>query len=145
MTDLTPYDQSYNDAEVPEDGFSTIPDGKYQAMVSAFYFNPVGEYLFLVWELMILNGEYEGRNIRKSDRIDANTIQYRKKEIQICQIDIEKFSDLETDSTRARFLDINLEIQISTRTSQTTGKKYTNIYINKRLDVVESNNDGTPF
>jgi hypothetical protein len=103
------------------------PDGKYEVMVESVELTTAkssGNPL-LKWRLRITSGPHENKVLFKNRAITPNTIEWVKKELQICGLDLEPFSNL---PSRLREL-ANLELAVS----KVTRGEHDSIYVNKRI------------
>jgi len=103
------------------------PDGKYQVMVESVELTTAkssGNPL-LKWRLRITSGPHENKLMFKNRAITPNTIEWVKKELQICGLELEPFSNLP-----GRLRDLaNVELAVS----KVTHGEHDNIYVNKRI------------
>ena len=132
--DLSYLDDEYEETEVPEQEFSPIPDGKYQVLVDKVELttaqstgNPM-----LKWTLRILGPAYRERLLWKNSVLLSGLLQYVKKDLQTCGIQIQKISDL--PDQLEKLLDLKLEI-----TKKTKGDNE-NIYFNKLISGASEDN-----
>jgi hypothetical protein len=115
------------------------PDGKYQVMVESVELTTAkssGNPL-LKWRLRITSGPHENKLLYKNRAITPNTIEWVKKELQICGLDLEPFSNL---PGRLREL-ANVELAVS----KVTHGEHDNIYVNKRLNQVSARPTGASW
>lgn len=132
---LSEFDEAYEQAE--EVGFTELPDGKYQARIERAAIEPnkkTGE-LMLVWELVIVTGDYEGKTVRKLNTIRNETLSFIKTDFSRLNVQIEKFSKLE--SYLPEVLDLIVNIELKHGKANAEGKSYQNIYLNKVVGRVD--------
>lgn len=126
-TATAPAEQQQQAAEFRAATRFVAPDGQYQVMVENVELTTAkssGNPL-LKWRMRITSGPYENKLLFKNRAITANTIEWVKKELQVCGLELEPFSNL---PYRLREL-ANLELAVS----KVTKGEHDNVYVNKRL------------
>jgi hypothetical protein len=130
-TDLAHFDDVYKDSEVDEDGFDTVPDGKYQVNVDRVELvrTTKGDPM-LKWTMRILGPNFAGRNLwRYNVMASDENIRWLKKDLYACELRLTRISEL--PANLERLLDVRLEV-----TKRTKGE-YESIYINKRIRTAD--------
>ncbi len=151
--DLSRFDEDYRRAPASEQQQSRpaqaqmrfgLPDGQYRVTVESVELTTAkssGNPL-LKWRFRVTAGAFENRLLFKNRAITPNTIEWVKKEMKACGLELEPFSDL---PHRLRDL-LNVQLAIA----KVTKGDNENIYINKRLtpkcegDLAELSDD-LPF
>lgn len=144
--DLSRFDDDYRSVQVerPQPAQTQmrfgIPDGRYKVRVENVELtvakssgNPMLRY-----RMRIMVGPFESRLIVKNRAITSATIEYVKKELDTCGLELEPFSNLPM-----RLGDLtNMELEIA----KVTKGDYENIYFNKRLSALPGyTNDPGPL
>jgi hypothetical protein len=143
--DLSVYDEAYAGAEAPSnDGFQPLPDGTYQVFIEDVELKETKETAkpMIVWKFKVLSGNHKGRVEYKNDVIQDEKMSFIKGSLLTCGLILNKFSELpdKIDSL------INVDIEITIKTTKKNGNEYRNIYINKRIDTTgEVTEDQIPF
>lgn len=125
---LADMDDAFSEAEVQLDDHSPVPDGTYQVSVDKVELtksksgNPM-----LKWELRIIGGNHRKRKLFKNSVITHNSMPYFKKDLVVAGLNLSSLSELETRVEE--LLDIQLEVKKATK------GEYTNIWINKRIEI----------
>ena len=130
-TDLAHFDDVYKDSEVDEDGFDTVPDGKYQVNVDRVELvrTTKGDPM-LKWTMRILGPNFAGRNLwRYNVMASDENIRWLKKDLYACELRLTRISEL--PANLERLLDVRLEVTKSTK------GEYESIYINKRIRTAD--------
>ena len=130
-TDLAHFDDVYKDSEVDEDGFDTVPDGKYQVNVDRVELvrTTKGDPM-LKWTMRILGPNFAGRNLwRYNVMASDENIRWLKRDLYACELRLTRISEL--PANLERLLDVRLEV-----TKRTKGE-YESIYINKRIRTAD--------
>lgn len=128
-TDLARFDDDFAAAPVEEKEFGDIPDGKYRVAVDRVEIATTkrSKTPALKWRLRIFDGQYRGRILFRTSVLSSpQTIAWLKRDLHLCGVDLQKFSEL--PSELERLLDVELEV-----TKRTKGD-FENVYFNKRLD-----------
>ena len=132
--DLSYLDEEYSSTEVPDQDFSPIPDGKYQTVIERAELitaqssgNPM-----LKWTLRILGPAFRDRLLWKNSVLLTGLLQYVKKDLHTCGVNIQKMSDL--PGQLEKLLDIRLEIVKKTKNGSE------NIFINKLISGASEDN-----
>lgn len=136
---LRELNNDWQNAEVKENEFSPLPDGKYQVKVNSVHVEENEEWrsLWLVWEFVVLEGQYQNRKIFKRARLDdPDRLSWVKTDFHRLGIVFDNLSEIEENLQFA--LDAILEVQLKTTKPNTEGKTYQNCYINRRLDDQET-------
>jgi hypothetical protein len=129
-TDLADFDDVYKDADVSDDEFEPVPDGKYQALVDRMELvrTSKGDPM-LKWTLRILGPKCEGRLLwRYNVLASQQNIQWLRKDLHACGVFI---LPSELPANLDRLLDIKLNI-----TKKTKGD-FDSIYINSRIKTAD--------
>ena len=143
---LKQYDADWQNAEVKENDFTPLPDGKYQVTVESARIEENKEYgsLWLVWELSVVEGQYEGHKIFKRARLDEpERFSWVKTDFHRMGITLWNLSEIE--DVLPHVLDIILEVQLKTTKPNAEGKTYQNCYINRRVDNQDIDDSDMPF
>ena len=130
-TDLAGFDDDYMGSEVPDDGFDSVPDGKYQVIVDRVDLTRTSKGdPMLKWALRILGPTHEGRLLwRNNVMASSENITWLKKDLYACDLRLARISEL--PANLERLLDIHLEV-----TKKSRGE-YESVYINKRIRTAE--------
>jgi len=130
--DLTHLDAEFATAEVPEQDFTPIPDGKYQVAVERAEIvtaqssgNPM-----LKWTLRVLGPTFKDRLLWKNSVLISGLMEYVKRDLQTCGLHLTKISELGDHLNE--LLDVRLEIVKKTKNGSE------NVFINKRLAGAEN-------
>lgn len=126
--DLTQYDEDFQRADVREQEFEAVPDGKYQVAVDRVELtrarssgNPM-----LKWALRILGPNHAGRLLWRNNVMgSAENMKWLKTDLHICGLELQKLSDL--PASLDRLVGVTLEI-----TKRTKGDNE-NVYFNRRI------------
>lgn len=143
---LKQYDADWQKAEVKENDFTPLPDGKYQVTVESARIEENEEYgsLWLAWELSVVEGQYKSRKIFKRARLDdPDRLGWVKTDFHRMGIILDSLSEIE--DVLPNVLDVILEVQLKTTKPNTEGKTYQNCYINGRLDSQQVDEEDVPF
>jgi hypothetical protein len=104
-----------------------VPDGQYRVNVDSVELttakssgNPM-----LKWKLRVLAGPYEHRWLFKNRVITPATLEWVKKEMAVCGLELEPFSDLPHRLAEL----VNTELLVA----KLTRGEYENIYLNKKV------------
>ncbi|MCP4680074.1 MAG: DUF669 domain-containing protein [Deltaproteobacteria bacterium] len=133
--DLTQFDDPFAEAEVEDNDYDPVPDGKYQATVEQVELTrtkTTGRPM-LKWTLRILAPQCRGRKLWRNNVIAEDNIKWLKKDLYTCGLEIQRVSDL--PANLHKLLDIKLEIAKVTRGDNE------NIYLNKLIVM----DDGAGF
>lgn len=140
MGALTKFNDAYDDAEV-YDEFSPIQDGTYQVFVDEVAIKETKESKLpmLAWKFKVMSGNCEGRVLFKNSVINDNTLSYIKTDLSICELELERFSDLYM--RLEDLLNIQLEVKVVTK-----GENQ-NIYIQRKISITgnTAKDDDIPF
>jgi len=135
--DLSQYDQEYQQTEAAD--FDEVPDGKYQVRIQSVRMaestngNPL-----IKWDLVILNGKFEGRHIFKNSVITPAALPFIKGDLKTLGLQLAKFSDLPL------YLETLLDLRLNV-TKRTKGD-FTNVYFQNLITAAApANPDETPF
>jgi len=127
--DLSHLDEQYSETEVEEQDFEPVPDGKYQVTVEAVELthaqssgNPM-----LKWKLRILGPAFRNRILWRNSVITSNTLQYLKKDLLLCGLQLAKLSEL--NRHLGELLDVKLEVNKRTKGDSE------NVFFNRRITV----------
>lgn len=137
--DLSRFDDEYSRAEVQENEFEAIPDGKYQVAVDRVELarakssgNPM-----LKWTLRVLGPTHRGRLLWRNNVIgSAENMKWLKTDLHICGLELRRLSDL--PASLERLLGVTLEV-----TKRTRGDNE-NVYFNRRI-VREGREEGSQY
>ena len=143
---LKQYDADWQNAEVKKSEFTPLLDGKYQVTIDVARIEENKEYgsLWLVWELSVVEGQYERHKIFKRARLDEpERLSWVKTDFHRLGIELQNLSEIE--EALPHVLDIIAEVQLKTTKPNTEGKTYQNCYINRRVDNQVSDCDSVPF
>ena len=137
--DLADLDEDYTQAEVQEDSFDAVPDGKYQVAVAKVHIarSKTSGAPMLKWQLKILGPTHAGRYLFRNNMLRKESLAWLKTDLHRCGVALEKVSDL--PSRLNDLLDIALEV-----TKKTKGDNE-NVYIGKRIEVAAPSPELTPF
>ena len=135
VVDLSRFNEEYRrtkteDATAPQQSSQTrfgVPDGQYRVCVDSVELTTArssGNPL-LKWKLRILAGPFENRWLFKNRAITPSTLEWVKKEMRVCGLELEPFSDLPHRLSEL----VNTELMVS----KLTRGEYENIYLNKRV------------
>ena len=132
--DLTHLDEEFTTTEIPDQDFSPIPDGRYQVNIDRVELgtaqssgNPM-----LTWTLRILGPAFKDRILWKNSVLLSGTLQYVKKDLHTCGVQIQKLSDL--PDHLEDLLDIKLEIVKKSKNENF------NIFFNKMISGESEDN-----
>lgn len=142
---LRQFDDQWRNAEVKENEFTPLPDGKYQVTVESARIEENEEYgsLWLVWEFAVAEGQYMDRKIFKRALLDdPDRFSWIKTDFHRMGITLNLISEIE--EVLPYVLDAVIEVQLKTTKPNAEGKTYQNCYINRRLDGLISDDD-VPF
>jgi len=133
--DLSYLDDEFEQAEVKETDFEEVPDGRYQCRVERAELtraqttgNPM-----LKWTLRVLGPTQRDRLIWKNSVLTTGTMEYVKKDLQVCGVTLTRLSDL--GQHLPDLLDLKIEVSKQSKNGNS------NIFINKRI-VTEGGSDG---
>lgn len=130
--DLSQFDDDFADAEIEKIDNEEPPDGKYQVAVEKVELAKAktsGNTL-LKWQLRIIGPRCRGRCLFRNNVIaTAENVKWLKKDLDAAGMEVSgmKLSDL--PDRLKELLDVTLEVQ------KKTNGEYTNVYINRRLDI----------
>lgn len=137
---LKQFDNDWVGVKVKENEYANLPDGKYQVRVDVARIEENKEYssLNLMWELVVVGGQYENRRIFKRNGLDnPERFEWLKTDLFRAGISLDRLSEIE--DALPGLLDRVLEVQLKTGKPNAEGKTYQNCYINKLL------NESAPF
>ncbi len=139
FVDLADLDEEYSQAEIQEDSFDTVPDGKYQVQVmkAELTLAKTTQARMLKWHLKILGPTNVGRYLFKNSMLSPKSLTYVKTDLHRCGVDLEKMSELQNRLNE--LLDLILEVRKKTKDDNE------NVYIDKRIEVLASDQTLTPF
>lgn len=134
--DLSPFDSLYRSqspAEVPVHS-DTIPDGRYEVVIAEASLTRSGAgNPMLRWLLRIAGATYRDRVIRKHSVISEKSLPFLRRELEICGLRLDTFSDL---AHRVHELE-GLELEVT----KLTKGEFVNIYFNRAI-TAKSQPDG---
>ena len=141
---LEDFNDEFENAEIQE-GFSSLPDGKYQARLDAIRMEPNSYtgFLHLAIEFVVCSGEYEGRKIFYSKPVKQEQMPYIKTDLARLGIKPARFSLVEKEFSSV--LDKIVDIQLKTSKPNMEGKVYQNTYINKVVGEAPKTDNEVPF
>ena len=126
--DLSSLDDAYTRASIDENGFDSVPDGKYRVNVEKVELTRAkrsGNHL-LKWTLRIMRPQCADRLLWRNNLIATpENLKWLKSDLHICGLELEKLSDL--PSRLDSLLDLKLEV-----TKRTKGQ-HTNVYFSKLI------------
>ena len=125
--DLLDFDEDYETAEVSDDEFQPVPDGKYQVRVDTVELTRTqkGDPM-LKWKLRIVGPSHGGRILwRNNVMASPDNIRWLKKDLYASDVKLARISEL--PANLERLLDIHLEVVKKTR------GEFDAIYFNKRI------------
>jgi hypothetical protein len=128
---LKALDGSHNPASV-EDGFSSLPDGKYHVRLDKLYFNQAktSGRSQCVWEFDIIDGQYAFRKIFKFSGMDTgDNLDFLTRDLRRAGIENFKWSTVQEQFKNV--LDKLFEVELKTK--KTTKGEFQSIYIQKQL------------
>lgn len=133
--DLSYLDDEFEQAAVKETDFEEVPDGRYQCRIERAELtraqttgNPM-----LKWTLRVLGPTQRDRLIWKNSVLTAGTMEYVKKDLQVCGVTLTRLSDL--SQHLPDLLDLKIEV------AKTTKNGNSNVFINKKI-VTEGGSEG---
>jgi hypothetical protein len=133
--------EAYRNAEIPDNKFEVLPEGKYDAEITKVEikaFNKGDELkLKLRWEIRIISPDFRGRYLSKFTALDGEYIKYTKTDINTCEIEMKELTELDKLIEQKRF--DGLKIVISVKVNEYNGEKYNNFFINKLIKENEDN------
>jgi len=124
--DLAQYDNDF-DAASGDSLAGDVPDGKYTVMVERAELrkSKTKGTPMLAWQLRIIDGPHAQRAIFKNSMITTNGMDFLKRELKTCGLDLGKLSEL--PAHLEDLLDLTLAI------TQRTKGDYTNVYFDELL------------
>ena len=132
QVDLTSFDDEFESAEAPS--YEEVPDGKYQVKIQTVKLesSQKGDPM-IKFDLEIISGSQAGRHIFKNSVITQASLPYVKADLKTLGLELAKFSEL--SGRLEELLDVTLEI-----TKRTRGD-YTNVYLNRRLNIARASSN----
>lgn len=129
--DLADFDEAYERADVSDDEFESVPDGKYQCVVECVELvRTTNGDPMLKWTLRILGPTHEGRLLWRYNVLSSDeNVVWLKKDLRRCGIHLARVSEL--PANLERLLDIKLEVNKKTRND------FEAVYIEKRLRTAD--------
>ena len=131
--DLSHLDSDFDETEVENLDYETIPAGKYQTVVDKVelkYAESSGNPM-LVWTLRIISSAYRDRFLWKNSVILPHTLGFLKKDLSLCGLGSIKLSELKDHLDD--LLDLRLEITLKVKNENS------NIFFNRLLGTKEDN------
>lgn len=127
--DLSAYDDDFASAESP--AHDEVPDGKYQVRIHGVRLDrsQKGDPM-IKWDLVVIAGSQCNRHIFKNSVITPAALPFVKGDLKTLGLNLAKFSELQ--QRLEELLDVTLEV-----TKRTKGE-YTNVYLNKRMQLAAS-------
>jgi len=127
-TELSQWDDDYQNADGKGGDYDSVPDGKYVVAVEkAQLARTKSDKPMLKMQLRISGPTQAGRVLFKNSMIaTAQNVEFLKRDLVACGVDLVKLSDL--PGRLEELLDITLEVR------KVTKGEYENVYIQKRLD-----------
>ena len=131
------------DAVEPSEGnsFEDLPDGKYTVRVDRLFFDTwkEGERPILKWEMVVVDGQYEGAKQRKTGWLtNENNAKMFKADLLNAGLDMNGrgISFAVLPNHLEELIDVMLEITVKRSKGDKldkNGNPYVNVYINKRI------------
>jgi hypothetical protein len=146
-------DEDYQDAEVQEKKFTSVPDGNYQVRVEEVKLDKADNGVrYLNWKFQIIAGEHIKQFIFKNNFLDPTSeyikqnLAHLKTDLSVCGVELKTLQGLEI--SLAHLLDVELEVAV--KSNKYTGKDGkektgTNVYINRKLTGDPAKDADTPF
>ena len=141
--DLSQFDDDFDQAEVEENDFSPLPDGRYQVVVERVELTrakKTGKPM-LKWSLRILGPNNRGRMLWRNNVISSPAnIKWLKTDLSICGLNLSRLSELQHQLDKL----LNIQLEINKRTKGDNES----VYFNKQIsidDEYEHSNNETPM
>jgi len=142
--DLTSLDDMFDTTESTQSG--EVDDGNYQCIIKSVKIQASkdGQYKFIKWELVVISGPNRNRHIQKSDLFEMGgqaqleRLPYIKGDFKTVGIVLGK-GDGKVGLLQALQLAAGRSVEITKKSGQSakSGKAYTNVYINKMLQLTD--------
>lgn len=130
---LEQFDQDFTEAPVEDStAFTEPPDGMYQVIVDKVEVtrSKANNNPMLKWQLKILGPKCAGRFLFRHNMImNAQNVKWLKNDLATCGLNVSSLKLSDLPNVLSELLDVALEVQ-----KKTVGK-YTNIYLNKRIEI----------
>jgi hypothetical protein len=145
--ELEAFDEEFRDAKPDTQERSEVPDGTYQVNIEnlAIRKSKTDGKTLVKWMLRVISGPQKKRVIWRNNSIATpDNRKFLKGDLLAAGLNLEKLSDL--PARLHELLDMKLEVKKVTTTK--AGKVYSNVYIQKRIDVTvpaEKNDEEVPF
>ena len=139
--DLANFDDTFVEADVTEDAFEPVPDGKYQVFVDQVELvrTMKGDPM-LKWALKIIGPTNQGRILWRNNVLGRpENVKWAKKDLYTCGLKLERLSEL--PANLSRLLDVRLEVTKKTRRGD-DGRDFDSVYLNKRIETDGQNGGG---
>lgn len=107
--DLSQFDAEFEAAEEPIAYDGKIPEGKYTARIERAYFRKAKSTgaPMLSWELQITGPSQEGRRVFRNNMLSK--LEWVKKDLRTCGIQIARLSELKLDDLIGLELDVQVK------------------------------------
>ena len=142
--DLAQLDDVYTEVEPAErKELDDVPPGHYQAYVDRAYLDraKTSRRLLLKWELVIAIGELKGRRLFRNNMVETpDNLRWLKADLQTAGVTLRKLSDLPLQLEP--LIGVLLDVTVSVK--GTGDQAFTNVYLNKRVDLEGSATAATP-
>ena len=142
--DLAQLDDVYTEVEPAErKELDDVPPGHYQAYVDRAYLDraKTSRRLLLKWELVIAVGELKGRRLFRNNMLETpDNLRWLKADLQTAGVTLRKLSDLPLQLEP--LIGVLLDVTVSVK--GTGDQAFTNVYLNKRVDLEGSGIEATP-
>jgi hypothetical protein len=134
--DLKQFEEDFAQAEIDDQRFEAIPDGKYQVNVERVDLTraQASGYPMLKWTLRILAPRFRGRLLWRNNVIATReNIRWLKQDLHTCGLDLERLSEL--PNRLDDLLDVKVEV-----TKRARGENE-NVYFNRRVVLEDGPSD----
>lgn len=132
-----------NTAAAPSSGFSSLPDGNYEAVVHSVRFEKTktGKNM-IAWDLIVNAGEYKGRHVFNNQVLaTAQGISYAKAQFSRLGFDCSSFENVHL--AFEQLIDKIVAITLKTSKGSPDKDPRQNVYVNKIIRAVEVSPDPT--
>ena len=135
---LKALDAEWQNTEAAESTGSTLPDGRYQAIIEKAQLleskNEGRPYLGLY--LTVNGGPQAGGHAFVNHFFEKDRLPYLKKDLKTLGFELDSLASLEKELPN--MLGLVVDITVKTNVSQKDGKSYTNTYINRLAGATSS-------
>lgn len=151
---LASLNNAYRAAEVKSKGITILPEGKYQAMISAYLLKPSKIYqdeMNLQLGFDILSGEHKGKTVYKYYSIIPEGLDMLKTDMVMLGIDLQDdITKLGDELIGQSILQTVVDITIRHKKAKNSERIYQNVYINRVAGnaseaFMEVDDDESPF